>query len=122
MKKIAIALGMGVLLVFGGTATAHPDHDDMKPMVQPKVALEAKATSGGASVAATRDGSAVQTAGATGTLTIMNGSRKQVVQLKPAGANMMEAKTKAAIAPGTKARAAVTFADKTSADADVVIN
>jgi len=112
MKKFAIALAMGAMLAFSNAALAHAEHDEAK------VKLEAKKTDGGATLMVTKGGAAVPTAGAKGTLTL----GKQTVQLQPAGTNVFEAKTSAAIAPGTKGKAAITFADKSSANVDVVFN
>jgi hypothetical protein len=116
MKKIAIVLGMGCMLTFGSAALAHTDHDETDVM------LDAKKTDGGASLLVSKNGNPIATAGAKGTLTLVGGSGKQVVQLRPAGTNAMETKTMTKIAPGSKAKASITFADKTTANVDVVIN
>lgn len=75
MKKFAIALGIGAMLAFSNAAMAHAEHDESK------VKLEAKRTAGGATMLVTRNGNAVPTAGAKGTLML----GKQVLQLQPAG-------------------------------------
>lgn len=41
---------------------------------------------------------------------------------RPAGTNALEAKTTVKIAPGSKGKVAVTFADKSTANIDVVID
>jgi hypothetical protein len=122
MKKFAAVVGMTLSLAFVNAAVAHPDEDEMPDMRVKQVQLDVKKTANGATVLATQDGATVSTAGATGTLTLSTGKRKQVVTLKPSGVNAMTTEKAVKIAKGSKAKAAVTFADKSTADADVILN
>lgn len=122
MKKFAAFLGMALTMAFMNTATAHPDEEHMAPLVKASlVKLDVKKTADGATVLATLDGAAYPTAGAMGTLTVTNGKREQVVQLQPSGTNVMTTQKPIKIASGSKAKAAVYFADKSSSNVEVVI-
>ena len=57
-------------------------------------------------------GKPVDTAGATGKLTVLNGTKKTEMSLEAAGSNTLATKEDANLAKGSKAIAAVTFADK----------
>lgn len=59
-------------------------------------------------------GKPVSTAGATGKLTVLNGAEKSEVLLAPTGDNVFVTKDEAKLEKGTKAIAALTFADKTA--------
>lgn len=120
MKKIVTLLGMTVALACTGAAFAHPEHDDAPVAALKK--LEAKKNANGATIYVTNAGEVVPTAGATGTLTLLSGSKKQVVKLQPGGTNTLEARTTAKIAAGSKAQADITFADKSTASAELTIN
>lgn len=125
MKKFAAVVGITLSLAFANAAVAHPDEDDIPDMrvkQAKQVQLDVKKTADGATVLATLDGASYSTAGATGTLTLTKGKRKQVVALQPSGANAMKTQKAVKIAKGSQAKAAVTFADKSIADADVIIN
>lgn len=50
--------------------------------------------------------------GAKGKLTVLNGTEKTEVALHPAGDNILEARGDAKLAPGAKAVASITFANK----------
>jgi hypothetical protein len=122
MKKFAAVTGLALSLAFVNTAVAHPDEDEMPDMRVKQVQLDVKKTANGAAVLATLDGAAYSTAGATGTLTLTKGKRKQVVPLQPNGPNLMTTQKPVKIAKGSQAKAVVIFADKSTADADVIIN
>jgi hypothetical protein len=121
MKKFAAVMGMTLSLAFVNAAVAHPDEDEMPDMRAKQVQLDVKKTADGATVLATKDGAAYSTAGATGTLTLTSGKRKQVVQLQPSGDNAMTPRKAVKIAKGSKAKADITFADKSTANADVIL-
>lgn len=57
-------------------------------------------------------GKDLPTTGVTGTLTVLNGTQKTKLPLESDGGNTLVAKGDAKLAPGSKAVAAVTFADK----------
>jgi hypothetical protein len=122
MKKFAAVAGLALSLAFVNTAVAHPDEDEMPDVRVKQVQLDVKKTANGATVLATQDGATVSTVGATGTLTVVKGSHKQVVALKPSGTNAMTTEKAIKITKGSKAKAAVTFADKSTAGADLIIN
>lgn len=121
MKKIAAVVGMTLTLAFMNGAAAHVEHDDVPVKRVSKVKIEVQKAAEGATVLATLDGAAYPTEGATGTLTVTNGTQKQVLQLQPSGGNAMTTPSKVKIATGSKAKAMVTFADKTSSNVDMLI-
>ena len=57
-------------------------------------------------------GKPLPTSGATGKLTVLNGADKTELPLEPSGENTLVTKGDAKLVKGTKAIAAVTFADK----------
>lgn len=57
-------------------------------------------------------GKPVDTTGATGKFTVLNGAEKSEGPLEAAGSNMLATKEDAKLANGSKVIAAVTFADK----------
>lgn len=120
MKKLIATLGIASLLA-ARLAGAHPDHD-APPVKMKAVVLSAKATAAGASIRVTESGKAVSTAGASGTLTLLGTGGQQAIPLKPAGDNVLEAKTTAKIAPGTKGQASIVFGDDSVAIVDVTVN
>ena len=121
MKKIAAILGMALTLAFMNGAAAHVEHDDVPPVRANPVKLEVQKSANGATVLATLDGAAYPTEGAIGMLTLTKGKREQVLQLQPSGANTMTTPKKVKIATGSKAKAVVSFADKTSSNVEVLI-
>jgi hypothetical protein len=120
MKKIITMVGIAGLLA-ASLAAAHPNHD-AEPMTMKQVTLAATTTASGASIQVTEAGKAISTAGATGTLTLSGSSGRQVVQLKPAGGNILEAKSASKIAPGTKGQASIVFGDQSTAIVEVTLN
>lgn len=71
-------------------------------------------TKRGATVRVTKEGQAVSTKGATGTLTLFDGDKVHNLMLKPAAGGAMTAKSKKAIGEGTRAKIVINFADKTT--------
>ncbi|QYG02791.1 hypothetical protein [Massilia sp. NP310] len=120
MKKLIATMGI-VGLMAAALANAHPDHD-AAPMTVKPVSLVAKSSASGATIQVTEAGKAVPTTGATGTLTLASAAGRQVLQLKPAGENVLEAKSASKIAAGTKGQASITFADESMAIVDVTVN
>ena len=57
-------------------------------------------------------GKNLPTAGATGTLTVLKGTEKTTLALEAGGGKSLVARGGAKLAPGSKAVAAITFADK----------
>lgn len=74
----------------------------------------------GATVRVTKDGTAVSTKGATGTLTLLDGAKPTELKLKPAGVGVMTAKSKTAIAKDARAKLAITFADKSTLSTEAI--
>jgi hypothetical protein len=115
MKKLSTLIAFSALFSLPGMAMAHPEHDDAPPKVQEvETKAELTSTKAGATVRVTKDGKTVSTKGATGTLTVLDGDKPTELKLKPAGAGVMTAKSKTAIANGARAKIAITFADKTT--------
>ena len=112
MLTAAMALAANIAL-------AHPDHDDMPPEQALKLELARKKDR--AIVYLTNDGHKVSTAGATGTLSYTASGKVTEVALNPAGVNGMEPAKAATIAPGTKARATVTTAEKITVSSDFLV-
>ncbi|MES2317066.1 MAG: hypothetical protein V4631_06185 [Pseudomonadota bacterium] len=121
MKKFSTLIVTAALFSLPGMAMAHPEHDDVPPKVQE---VDAKAvltrTKAGATVRVTKDGEAMSTKGATGTLTLLDGEKATELTLQPAGAGVMKAKSKKAIANQARARIMITFADKTTLSTETV--
>lgn len=115
MKKLSALLAAAALFSLPGMAMAHPEHDEVQPKVQE---VEAKVvltkTKTGVSVNVMKDGKAVSTKGATGTLTLLDGDKPSELTLKPAGNGVMTAKSKAAISTDAHAKVMITFANKTT--------
>jgi hypothetical protein len=115
MKNLSALIASAALFSLPGMAMAHPEHEDAPRKVQE---VETKAvmtpTKAGATVRVTKDGKAVTTKGATGTLTLLDGDKPTELTLKPAGAGVMKATSKTAIAKDARAKIAISFADKTT--------
>ena len=121
LNSLCASIATLLALTFSNGAAAHPDGHDM-PQVRPNpVKLDVSANASGVSVMATRDGVAYPTSGASGTLTVRDGKHRKVVALRPAGTNTMATKTALKIAAGSTATVSVTFGDKTSASAEMVV-
>jgi hypothetical protein len=119
MKKMTTLLAFLMSVSVSTVAYAHPDHEDTPTVVLYKVELASKKDS--ATFNVTRDGEKVSTVGASGKLILTNGKSKQEVALTPSGDNAMTTAKAAKMVPGTRARAMITFADKTSATEDFVL-
>ncbi|MYM96453.1 hypothetical protein [Duganella vulcania] len=118
MKHTTLMLTAAMALV-ANTALAHPDHDDVPPEQALKLELARKKD--GAMVYLTNDGHKVSTVGATGTLSYTAGGNVTEVVLKPTGVNGMAPVKAATIVPGTKARATVTTAEKTTVSSEFLV-
>jgi hypothetical protein len=120
-KILGALIATAALFSLPGMAIAHPEHDDETPKVkevQAKVVLTA--TKGGATLRVTKDGKAVSTKGASGTLTLLDGDKPTELALKPASDGTMAVTSQKAIASNARAKVAITFADKTTLSTDVV--
>lgn len=121
MKKFIAMVGMSLMLALGNTALAHPDEDFPQEIKTRVLMLEAKRSAQGVTVLVTEDGIAYPTAGASGTLTLVNGSTKQVLRLKPSGDNTMTTETAIKPAAATRGQAIITFVDMRTANVEVLI-
>ncbi|MGZ8287917.1 MAG: hypothetical protein ACXW2U_00555 [Telluria sp.] len=114
MKKLIALAAVAMSLALSGNVMAHGSKARHGGIVQSAGDLSFELVSKDAKTTIYVDdhGKDLPTAGLTGTLTVLKGKQKTVVPLEPAGGNMLAAKGDATLAPGSKAVAAVTFADK----------
>jgi hypothetical protein len=121
MTKFGTLIVATALFSLPGLTLAHPEHDEPPAKVQAaEVKAELTGTKTGATVRLTKEGKAVSTKGANGTLTVLDGDKETELKLKPANGGAMTAKSKTAISGGTRAKVSITFADKTTLATDVV--
>jgi hypothetical protein len=121
MKKLLLLLGAALAFAGTGSASAHPEHDDMAMARDTPLTLEARRSSTGIVVYVEDDGKPYPTAGARGSLTLIRADREVVIQLEPSGTNVMATRTGTYIAAGSRARAHITFADQSTVSAEVTI-
>ena len=114
MKKLMALVAMAVTVAVSGNVLAHGDKPKHGGIVQSAsdLGFELVNKDGKATLYVEDHGKPVATAGATGKLTVLNGAEKTEVPLEPAGENTLVTKGEAKLVKGTKAIAAVTFADK----------
>lgn len=113
MKKMfAVAALAGVIL--SGQAFAHGAKPKHGGIVQTAgdLSFELVAKDGGAIIYVDDHGKDKPTQGATGTLTVLTGTQKTELPLESGGNNTLVVKGKAGLEKGSKAVAAVNFADK----------
>lgn len=118
MKKI-LALVMVAATVVANGAYAHgdnPKHGGIVQSASNDISFELVNKGGKATIYVEDHGKPVATTGATGKLTVLNGSDKSEVGLEPAGDNTLVAKSDVKLGQGSKAIAAITFADKKSSN------
>lgn len=114
MKKLMALVAMAVAVAVSGNVMAHGDKAKHGGIVQSAsdLSFELVNKDGKATIFVEDHGKPVSTAGATGKLTVLNGTEKAEVPFEPAGENTLVAKGEAKLVKGTKAIAAVTFADR----------
>lgn len=115
MKKHLALVAMAVTVATSGSAWAHGEKAKNGGIVQESsngISLELVAKDGKATIYVEDHGKPVATAGASGKMTVLNGSEKTEVPLEPAGDNSLATKGTTKLDKGAKAIAAVTFADK----------
>jgi hypothetical protein len=114
MKKLMALVAMTVSLAVSGTALAHGDKPKHGGVVSSAndMSFELVNKDGKATVYVSDHGKPVDTNGATGKLTVLNGTEKTEVPLEAAGENTLATKGEAKLAKGSKAIAAMTFADR----------
>jgi len=113
VKKLTTLAALIMTVSIAGTALAHGDRAEFDGIVQSvgNLQFELVKKNSAAIIFVQSHGKKISTAGAKGTLTVMNGAVKTEVPLQPSGDNAMETKGDAKLAPGAKAIAAITFAD-----------
>lgn len=121
MKKVTALVAILLAVSLPGSALAHMEHEDLAPLKTSDLQVELVKKTNGAIVYVKNRGEKFPTAGATGTLTVTNGSVKTDVPLQPAGGNAMKTKGNTKMVAGAKAQASITFADKNTVTADFVI-
>lgn len=114
MKKLMALVAMAVTVAVSGHALAHGEKPKHGGIVKEAsdINFELVARDGKATIYVEDHGKPVSTAGASGKLTVLNGAEKTEAALEPAGDNALVSKGEAKLVKGTKAIAAVTFADK----------
>lgn len=112
MKKLMTFMAMAVAM--SGSAYAHGEKPKHGGIVQEVSDLNFELVSkdGKAILYVEDHGKPVATAGATGKLTVLNGTEKTEVPIEPAGDNTMTTRGEAKLAKGSKAVAKLTLADK----------
>lgn len=112
MKKL-IAL-VAIAVAVSGNALAHGDKPKHGGVVSTAndMSFELVNKDGKATVYVNDHGKPVDTTGATGKLTVLNGTEKTEVPLEASGSNTLATKEDAKLTKGSKAIAALTFADK----------
>lgn len=106
---------MTAAIAASGNVMAHgetPKHGGIVSTTSNDISFELVDKDGKATIYVEDHGKPVATAGASGKLTVLNGTDKVEVPLEPAGENSLVTKGGAKLAKGAKAIAAVTFADK----------
>jgi hypothetical protein len=114
MKKLIALVAMAVTVAVSGNALAHGDKPKHGGVVSTAndMSFELVNKDGKATVYVNDHGKPVDTTGAIGKLTVLNGTEKTEVPLEAAGSNTLATKEDAKLAKGSKAVAALTFGDK----------
>jgi len=114
MKKYFAVAGLAAGVILSDSALAHGAKPKHGGIVQSAgdLAFELVTKDGGATIYVDDHGKDLPTTGATGTLTVLKGTEKTEVALESGGGNTLVAKGNATLEAGSKAVAAVTFADK----------
>ena len=114
MKKLMALVAMAVTVAVSGNVMAHGDKPKHGGVVQAAsdLSFELVNKDGKATLYVEDHGKPVSTSGASGKLTVMNGSEKAEWPFEPAGDNTLVTKGEAKLVKGSKAIAAVTLADK----------
>ena len=114
MKKFMAIVTVGMALALSGNVMAHGSKPKHGGIVQTAgdLSFELVDKDGKTTIYVDDHGKDKPTAGATGTLTVLKGTEKSAVPLAAGAGNTIVAKGDAKLAPGAKAVAAITFADK----------
>ena len=114
MKKIFTTAVLAASVALSGNVLAHGAKAKHGGIVQSAgdLAFELVTKDGSTTIYVDDHGKDRPTAGASGTLTVLKGAQKTSLPLEAAGNNTLVVTGDAKLAPGNKAVAAVTFADK----------
>ena len=114
MKKLIALAAVATTLALSGNALAHGSKAKRGGIVQTAgdLSFELVSKDGKTTIYVDDHGKDLPMAGASGTLTVLKGTQKTAVPLVAAGGNMLVAKGDTVLAKGSKAVAAITFADK----------
>lgn len=123
MKKLMTFLAMASAVSVSAPALAHGEKPRHGGVLQTAndIAFELVNKDGAVTIYVEDHGNKVFTTGATGKLTVLNGTEKSEVPLEPAGENMLVTKGDAQLAKNAKAIVAVTFADKKTVNIRFVV-
>jgi hypothetical protein len=118
MKKLLALAALAAAVTLSGQAMAHGAKAKHGGIVQSAndLAYELVDKDGKTTIYIDDHGEDLPTAGATGTLTVLKGGQKTELPLEAAGGNTLVVKGNAGLVAGAKAVAAITFADKTTAN------
>lgn len=114
MKKLMALVAVTLAVAVSGTAHAHGDKPKHGGVVSSAndLSFELVNKDGKATVYVNDHGKPVDTTGATGKLTVLNGAEKTEMPLEAGGENTLVTKGEAKLAEGSKAIAALNFTDK----------
>lgn len=114
MKKIFAVAALATGLIVSGQALAHGAKPKHGGIVQTAgdLSFELVAKEGSTTIYVDDHGKGKPTLGATGTMTVLRGTQKTELPLESGGNNTLVVKGQANIEKGSKAVAAVNFADK----------
>ena len=114
MKKLIAVAALAAGSILASNAHAHGAKPKHGGIVQTAgdLSFELVSKAGETMIYVDDHGKAKPTTGATGTLTVLKGTKKTQLPLKAGLANTLLVKTDTALAAGSKAIASVTFADK----------
>ncbi|RZI40097.1 hypothetical protein EGT07_24900 [Herbaspirillum sp. HC18] len=124
MKKFMALAAITVSVALSGNAMAHgeqPKHGGIVSRTSDDLSFELVDKEGKATIYVENHGKPVVTTGASGKLTVLNGTDKAEVPLEPGGDNSLVTKGTAKLSKGSKAIAAVTFADEKTVNVRFVI-
>jgi len=114
MNKIFAVIAVAASVALSGNVLAHGAKPKHGGIVQSAgdLAFELVTRDSGATIYVDDHGKDLPTAGATGTLTVLKGTERTEVPLEAGANNTLVVKGDAKLVPGSKAVAAITFADK----------
>jgi hypothetical protein len=114
MKKMFALAAAVISLALSGNVMGHGSKAKHGGIVQSAgdLSFELASKDGKTTIYVDDHGKDLATAGVTGTLTVLKGTQKTEVPLEAAGGNMLVAMGDPVLAKGSKAVAAVTFANK----------